>query len=173
MKKATLLIGVLFVLLLCSIVYAESVMIINVHYKDGVLRITDKAVQPGNYPDRKVQPDNGYNLELLSATGEVLYSFKFTLPIYQFEDSVNPDLTVSGGVTKLSETEFALTLPYLKDADVIKIYNQDQVEVAFAKVITFGEMLAPGIRITAFFSIPILLAAAAVVGFLWWKRLHT
>lgn len=164
--KKILLLAIL--LLFASFTYAQSnVVVINVHYDRGILEIGEHQIQIGNYPDRKVQPDNGFRLDVLSDTEQVLYSFEFLLPIYRFEDSVNFDLSLIGSVQKLSETDFALIVPYFEDSQKIVIYNPDGFEVSS---LSLEEFFSPTVKTVLFFSIPIILVLVGLFILLWLKK---
>lgn len=100
----------------------DKVLILNFHYKNGVLGIKNKLIKYGFYPDRKIQPKEGYKLEIWSSENKILYTFKFQLPTKIYVDHSKND-TLEGGIIVLNETDFALILPYFDNAKVIKIYN--------------------------------------------------
>jgi len=166
MKKILFL---LIILLLIGVVVAESnkVLIINVHYEDEKLRITDRLVKPGNYPDRNVQPEYGHTLEILSEAGAVLYNIKFNVPNKLFVDNVNPGGSLSGGLTILSETDFAMILPHFDDAEQVVIYNEDGFEIAS---VYLKERFGPVAKGFGWFGLILLILGLGFLAFLYIQR---
>ena len=126
-KKIILLI---LMLLLVSVVKAQEskVVVLNFHYKDGFITFKEKTTKLGYHPDRNFQPE-GYGAEVVSATGEKLYSFRFKLPLDVFIDYAD-GLELKGGVIKLNETDFSLIVPYFEEAQEINFYNERDYKVA-------------------------------------------
>ncbi len=128
--------------LMLNIVLAEEnkVYIIDLHYKDEVITVNDIIIKTGYYPDRKLQPEKGYTLELISDDNFVLYSFKFEVPLKIYTDVIDENKEVRGGVIVLNETNFALILPYYDNAKEIKIYDNENKEMVSASVVpSLGE----------------------------------
>jgi len=129
MKKLLLL---MFALLL-PIVMAEEcsrVFVVNFNYDNGIVAYKDKVMKCGYAPDRSIQPVEGYTAEMISIDDEVLYSFKFNIPLrfnFDFSDPIMKSL--SGGMLILNETDFALIFPYYDKVKSIIIYNPREYEV--------------------------------------------
>ncbi len=141
MKKKVLFV-LIFVLLLSVVLAVEDkVYVVDLHYKDGKITVNDIMVKTGYYPDRKLQPEKGYTLDLVSDK-EVLYSFKFEVPLKIYTDVIE-DEEVRGGIIILNESNFALVLPYFEEAKDIRIYDTRNKEVASASVVpALGERTA-------------------------------
>lgn len=124
---------ILIMLLILPIVFAlesSKVYIIDLSYKDGELIINDKIVKYGYAPDRKLQPLEGYRAEIASLAGDILYTFKFKIPLDEYVDiSDNITQEISGGLIKLSENDFALVLPYYDTAKEVVFYDEENNEV--------------------------------------------
>ncbi|MCK4521354.1 MAG: hypothetical protein KAU20_02185 [Nanoarchaeota archaeon] len=127
MKKIICL-AMFFVLI--SSVYAEQVYIVNFNYDNGLIMIKDKIVKQGYYPDRKLQPEEGYKCSIMDHNKNELYSFIFDLPIKIYTDGFD-NLTdkVTGGVIRLNQTDFAFIIPYFEEAGMIKCYNTGGYEI--------------------------------------------
>ncbi|MFH2028156.1 MAG: hypothetical protein ABIJ08_03390 [Nanoarchaeota archaeon] len=118
-------------LVFVSFAHAQEgkVMVVNFQYKEGFITFKERTVMLGYYPDRNYQPENGYKAEIISATGEVLYSFKFNIGTDIFVD-YDDNSALSGGLIRLNETDFSLVLPYLDEAYEIRFYNERNFKVA-------------------------------------------
>ena len=148
---------ILLVLLIYAVsVYAETnrVLILNVHYDNGVLKIKDKIIKDGFYPDRKLKPINEYTAEIISIGEERLYSTDFEVPIKVYTDSFENG-RVRGGIIILNETDFALVLPYFDDAKYINIYDKQGTKLIETNV-------APSLGYRKFF-VPIVATAIALI----------
>jgi len=124
-------------LLLLWEVYAmpTRIQILDLQYKESKLSLISQTAKIGYYPDRKIQPKDGYTCIILSENDKILYSFKFKIPEYTFVDVTDPAKDeLSGGIVKLDSTEFALTLPYFKEAKSIILYNEKNNEVLSIEV---------------------------------------
>ncbi len=119
---------------------AAEVVVIDLHYEDGYITLNDKTVKLGYYPDRKIQPENGYRLEVVSFSGESLYSFRFKIPLEIFTDYTEGD-ELKGNVIRLNATDFSLIIPDYADAKEIRFYNERNYKVAEINV--HEEKLAP------------------------------
>ena len=133
-------------LFLAQAVLAEQVVILNLHYKDGGLTLTDKAIMDGYHPDRKIQPGKGYRTEMISDGNEVLHAFRFEVPLKIYADVSDED-GISGGLFLLNETDFALTYPHYDHAKEIKFYNEKgtnvlEVGLADKGLLTKGRIIA-------------------------------
>lgn len=130
MKKAI----VIMLLMILPIVFAlesTKVYIIDLSYRDGKLIINDKIIKYGYAPDRTLQPLEGYKAEIISLDNDILYSFKFEIPLKEYTDiSSNITNQLSGGLIKLSENDFALILPYYDNAKEIVFYDGENNKVA-------------------------------------------
>lgn len=141
MKVNKKLLLILAVLLSAAMAKAQQeVVVLGLHYEDGLITVKDKTVQLGYYPDRNVQPELGHRLEVVSFDGEKLYSFRFKLPIDVFTDYSEGD-ELKGGLIRLNETDFALVIPYFEDAKEVRFYNERNYPVS--TVTLAEEQMAP------------------------------
>ena len=69
-------------LILASIAAAQTnnVLILNLNYDDGKITFKDKIIKIGYSPDMKIQPEEGYRLDVVSRENTILYSFRFEVP---------------------------------------------------------------------------------------------
>lgn len=129
-------IWVISLILLLNIVIAveNKVFILDLNYDNGQISINDVITKAGYAPDRKLQPEQGYKLEITKGN-EVLYSFKFEIPLKINTDVIEEKGEISGGIVILEKTNFALVVPYYKDAEHIKIYDNKDNEVVSTTVV--------------------------------------
>ncbi len=124
--KAKLVLLFIVILVLASSAYAFGrIFVISLNYNQGEFSINDKLLKYGYYPDNKIQPDDGYYVcEIISDKDELLYSFKFEVPLRIYLDS-SAEVTkrLSGGYILLDKVDFALILPYFDNAKEIRIYK--------------------------------------------------
>jgi len=135
MKRIILLMLVLF----SSFAYAQEtdfIRVLKLHYDRGDISILESIVKLGYYPDRNIQPEKGYTVEIISKTGEKLYEIRFEPPIKIFHDVSDENGELSGGITFLDETNFAITIPYFSDEAEINIYNEEDVLIETQAIIT-------------------------------------
>jgi len=100
----------------------EDIAILDLHYENGQLFLQEALYLRGFYPDRNIQPSEGYRLAVLDGDEEV-YSFVFRIPDYSYVDvSSNSELT--GGIVKLDKVDFSLTVPFPEGADNVVIYDE-------------------------------------------------
>lgn len=134
MKKKILLIVMLILLLNIVLAEKKKVFIVDLNYEEGKIKLDDIITKTGYYPDRKLQPEEGYTLELISEEDTILYSFKFKVPLKIHTDVIDDNGEIKGGVIVLNETNFALIFPYYDDAKQIKVYDRWNKEVLSALV---------------------------------------
>ncbi|NQV09519.1 hypothetical protein HQ529_06750, partial [Candidatus Woesearchaeota archaeon] len=124
MKK---ILFIMLVVLFSTLSYAEEtdlVRVMKLYYKDGDVDIIDSILKLGYSPDRNIQPENGYRLEIIALTDETLYEFIFEPPTKIFTDVSDDYGNLSGGIILLDETYFALIIPNFENEKKIKIYNR-------------------------------------------------
>lgn len=131
MKKIILMI-LLVVLPIAIALESTKVYIVDLSYRDGKLMVNDEIIIKYGYaPDRILQPLEGYKVEIVSFDNDVLYTFKFDVPLKEYVDiSDNVTKQITGGVIKLTETDFALIMPYYDDAKEIIFYDELNNDVA-------------------------------------------
>ncbi|MBW2980331.1 hypothetical protein KY360_02865 [Candidatus Woesearchaeota archaeon] len=147
--KTKKLILMIMLLLFAQAACAEKILILNLNYDNGKVSIIDEIETYGYYPDRKIQPDAGYKAEIISVDDDVIYSFRFEVPLEHYTD-IHMDGKTQGGLVRVDNTDFALILPSLPDAKQINIYNEKEENVLTA------DLREKRLTIT----IPIILASA-------------
>ena len=124
----TKIILLLMLLLFTQAVCADRILILNLHYDKGKVSVIDKIDTYGYAPDRKLQPDVGYRAEIVDADDNILYSFKFEVPLEHYTD-IQQDGKLQGGMVLVDETDFALIVPSLAEAKQVNFYNERDQEV--------------------------------------------
>ena len=132
--KKVILVMLLMVLPIVIALESTKVYIIDLSYKDGKLVINDKIVKYGYAPDYKLQPLEGYRAEIVSVDESILYFFKFEIPLKEYVDVSDNESVIAGGLIKLSETDFALILPYYDNAKEIVFYDEANNKAASVDV---------------------------------------
>jgi len=143
MKKNNLIVLFLAILLILTvfsrandeITYSEieKVYLLSLNYDNGKISMNKLLTKTGYAPDRKLQPVEGFKADVVSFEANILYSFKFDVPL-----KINTDVIeqgeVSGNVIILNETDFALLIPYYEQAKEINIYDKEDKKVFSTKV---------------------------------------
>jgi len=132
--KINKIIIMLIILLFIPVVYADRIIILNLHYDNGDVSVLDKIETYGYHPDRKIQPNVGYKAEIISENGAILDSFKFKAPLEHYTD-IQEDGVLHGGMVVVNKTDFALIVPSLQDAKEIKLYNEKEENILNVELI--------------------------------------
>lgn len=102
---------------------------LDIEYDKGTLILKDIIVKPGFVPDRKIQPDIGYRLEVISFDESIMNSFKFD----------TPNIIFAEGTVELNNVNFTLLVDYFKAGSKINIYNPDNEKVLEIDVSHFAK----------------------------------
>ena len=132
--------------LLSAIVIAQDVdkiYILNLDYDRGNLNLVSVVVQHGYAPDRRIQPEVGYNCSVASFSGETLYSFKFEVPNVIYAPPPIGGEAESG--IYLEQVNFSLTIPYFRDGKTIYIYDSNDTNVLSVDVSQFADFCGDGV----------------------------
>jgi hypothetical protein len=159
MKKIVLIALVLnFLLFLSSTSAVENqVYFLNLNYNKGNISLLSFYVDKGFVPDRKIQPEIGYNLEVVSFSGKTLDSFKFDIP--------NKIFTPMGMITKDS-ANFTLIVQYFNNSKAINIYdsnNTKKLSINVSVYSTVRETPLPIEKILMIVALAILLITAIIM----------
>ncbi len=111
----------MFILLICSFVLADDVLLLNLHYKDGEVSLRSQELLKGYSPDRMIQ-EGDYDLVIKDKGNKRLYSFNFDIP-----NKVYVDSSEGGDVIYLNDFNFYLLVPYYRDAKNIAVVKEDKV----------------------------------------------
>lgn len=120
--------------ILVSSVLAEQVIIFNFNYDHGIITLKDQVIKEGYYPDRNIQPEEGYTCKLVGENNRNFYSFKFDIPTNLFTDAKQGSM-IFGGVVFLNETDFSFVMPYIPKSSDIVCYNRRGYEILRQSVI--------------------------------------
>ena len=126
--KTKKLILIIMLLLFAQVAYAEKIIILNLRYEKGAVAVIDKIDTYGYYPDRKIQPEVGYKAEIISVDDDIIYSFRFEVPLEHYTD-IHIDGKTQGGLILVDETDFALILPSFPNIKQINIYNEKEENI--------------------------------------------
>lgn len=103
--------------------------------KGNISLVSEIAVRSGYAPDRQVQPETGYKMDVLSMTDSVLYSFMFEAPNKICTDKIDPvTKALTGGCVEAEKSDFSFVIPYFENGKVINIYDPEGKKVFFASV---------------------------------------
>ncbi|MBN2094658.1 MAG: hypothetical protein JW727_01290 [Candidatus Aenigmarchaeota archaeon] len=124
--------GALFAFLVCFAPVQGAfgtIYVVDIHYSQGELDYSAVKLGRGYFPERLIQPESGHTCEVISCSGEVLYSFRygtnqiiFPPPPREGEDPGSPYFVESFNKT--------LIVPYFRDASMIKIYDEQNSTLA-------------------------------------------
>jgi len=162
-KKMVLLISIFLVLIiLLNSILAEKldgrIYVVNMKYDRGNITLSDIFIKYGNYQDRKIQTDDGYNCEVLSIEDDVLYSFKFEIPIKIYVPLDENDTNRS--IVYLEEANFTLLIPCFDNGKTIIISDPENKEILSIDISKYNSLLKSGINTTYLF---IILVAVTVI----------
>lgn len=150
-------------------VECSKVFVVKFNYDNGIITYRDRVIKCGYAPDRRIQPEEGYTAEMISVDDEVLYSFKFDVPLdfnFDFSDPIVKSL--SGGMLILNETDFALIFPYYDKVKSIVIYNSRDYKVATIPLIE-----ERFIQQRSFWWVLVLIVFLLVVGYMVYRYYKT
>ena len=115
----------------------------------------------------KIQPEGSYRLEIISATGAILYSAKFDIPLKVHTDILDENTgNINGNLIVLNQTNFALIAPYFDDAGEIVIYNPNDFRILS---ISLEQKLSPARR-SLLFLVPVLFVLILLLIFKFRKK---
>ncbi len=157
-----------------------KVFVVNLLCCSEKISLSSVFVKNGYPPDKKIQPENGYEYKIFSTKGKILYSYKFLIPgelsLYCSTCSGGAESSscTNGGCatttnSKSSEpaslsnidTTATLIAPYFEDAKAINIYDPAgklQLEVSVLNLVPKPEGSKTSLYIGLF------LVAAALIG---------
>jgi len=102
-----------------------KIYFLKFNYNKGVVTLKNISIDDGFVPDRNIQPAVGYEMGLLSKSGEALQSFVFDPPKQMFYDYVDNG-EVKGGVIERDNFDFVEIAPYSTDTSSINVLSQNK-----------------------------------------------
>lgn len=100
----------------------QSVLDINLHYKENQVTLTSVDRREGFLPDYLNQPETGYTLQILDKDAKELFKVKFNFPLEIItEDFSNPQ-QATGSVQTLSEVDHTVTVPAFENATTLVVF---------------------------------------------------
>jgi len=102
-----------------------KIYFLKFNYNKGVVTLKNISIGDGFIPDRNLQSVAGYEMSLLSKSGEALQSFTFDPPKQMFYDYFDNG-QVKGGVTERDNFDFVEIAPYSTDTSSINVLSQNK-----------------------------------------------
>lgn len=130
---------IIFLLNSSTIDASNKIYILDLNYDKGNFNLLDISVKQGYAPDRQIQPETGYKSEIVSFTNEVLYSFKFEIPLVIHLPPPRSD-EEPGAQIYLDKVDFTLLIPYFENGESINIYDPSDVLMLSVDVSKFAEV---------------------------------
>lgn len=146
MIKKILLLSILLLLLSITISFAleeNKIYVLKLGYDRGEVSLKSIYISVGNATSRIMQPEVSYRAKVVSLANQILYDFKFDIPLTIYYDVFKPT-GISGGSIKLNETNFTLILPYFKNATKINIYDKNDTQLLSVDVLRYSKVCGNG-----------------------------
>jgi len=107
-----------------TVVVENTIIMLELNYNSGSFSLLNVYKKHGFAPDRRVQPESGHKVQVISETQRILYAFTFAVPNILMWDYPDGDI-LTGGSIELDETNFTLIIPYVENAVQIDLYYPD------------------------------------------------
>ncbi len=117
---------------------------LGIDFSKDQYSVNEVSVLDTKAPDHKVQPQDGFRCDVVSANDEVLYSFRFAVPNVVCTDTFGKGDGTNGCQTKESGG-FSLLMPYFATAKLISLYDPSDKMVANADVSRFAKICGDNI----------------------------
>jgi len=149
-----------------------KIYLINLHYKAGVVSLVGVSEKAGYPTGLQIQPDKGHSYDVVSLTGQRLYSYRFDIPDKMYYDEFNSTTgnITGGGVKKLDDVFFTLAVPYFPNAKAASVYDQNGVKVLEADLSRFSEQTTPETKPNNFLYVIIASLAMIIIGMVYWEK---
>ncbi|MBR9700078.1 hypothetical protein GOV09_06480 [Candidatus Woesearchaeota archaeon] len=151
------------VLLGGALAATQEVVVFKLHYDHGEVKVLNFTKKYGFTPDRRIQPDPGYMLRVLSDEG-VIHEFRFKVPNELIAEGTDETGELKGGKIVLEDMNFALSIPHFDEMTSIEIYSENDEVV--------GTYLFPSDDITTIKSSLIgfiIIVTIVSIGFIFWR----
>lgn len=116
----------------------NKIYVIDLNYEKGNINLINVSVKTGYAPDRRVQPESGHKLEVISFRNEVLQSFKFEVP-----NTIYPPPPLEGeeptGPVYLERVNFTLIVLFFGNGKEIHIYDSNNTLKLSIDISEFAE----------------------------------
>jgi len=99
------------------------VYLLDISYRGGEFSLSEIILKSGHVPDRKSNKGN-YKLEMVSNSGEILYSLNFGIPQAISVIPSKEELGIHESVP-VDKSNLAFIVPYYEDLAGVRIYNND------------------------------------------------
>ncbi len=109
-----------------SYAHSEKKIVLYLNYKNQQqsesLSLLNAYVIEGRAPDYSSQPKEGYKVQIVAYSRQILKSFMFDVPQGSL---AMPGITKQYAGGTENDLKFTLDLPYFADAEIINIYNKN------------------------------------------------
>src|SRR3989344_2897161 len=124
------IIAILLISLGISYAQSSKKIVLNLNYKNTQsgesLSLANAYVIDGSAPDYSSQPKEGYRLEIVSLNKQVLKKIIFVVPTGSLDMPGFAGQHIEGTADDL---RFSIDIPYFPDAEIINIYDKNNVKV--------------------------------------------
>ena len=134
-KKILFIVFIILLVLAVTGLEREEYVLLEISYSNGEFTLINKTLETGNSPTLNHDTGKSYNLNLVSDTGDILYSLKFDPTLLYSDALIGEDM--HGNAEILSEAEFFLAVPGIKGADKVEILK-DNIKVFEEEVYNVG-----------------------------------
>jgi len=146
MQKRVIVSFILFLILFVLLIFIltqktqketkEYFYLLELNYNQGNLSLLNISLKEGHFSEPLWQPAEGWKAEVLSPKNETLYSLKFIPNQIQVFWVPSDEKETPPGPIYLDNFNFALSLPYFKEAKIINIYDP-QGNLKLSKDVSF------------------------------------
>ena len=114
-------------LLTIPLVFAQptSINVLNLEYNNEDIKILEKFSMLGYYPDRQIQPSEGYLLKIIGVNDEILYSVRFMPPTNEYLDGWDGTYNL-GEIYSRTKFNFSLVVPSFSNERQIVISKDNK-----------------------------------------------
>ena len=172
MKKEVFACLVFLVLSTAAFSEMGKIYLIDLHYKSGVVSLVGVSEKQGYPPGLQIQPDKGYSYDVVSVTGQKLYSYRFDVPVKEYYDTFNSTTgrIIGGGVKNLDDVFFTLAVPYFPNAKAASVYDPSGVKILEADLSKFSEQKAQAAKSDNLVYLLAASLALIVIGVIYLKK---
>lgn len=146
-----------------------KIYVLKLHYAKGNISLINVSLKEGYADQSKILPGEYYECKIVSFSGQTLYSLKFSIP--------NKISTIQApGPITLEEVDFALLIPYFKEAKAINIYDgagnlELSVDISkYSEPSKTGEKAGRGGLILGVILVLVAIAAMVIIYRLFYKK---
>jgi len=113
---------------------------LDLSYDNGQLSVKGITVENFRAPDRRVQPQDGWICDIVSSGGQLIYSFRFSIPDITCRDQPGTAGNLEGGCQAVAAKDFILSAPYYSNGAKIVVYSPEGNEVFGIDTVKFADL---------------------------------